>query len=52
VDPPKGEEKEPSSADKAVKWFTDKILPYFVTGFFIILLQAAWELVKIKLKAP
>ena len=46
------EAEKPSSADKSVKWFSDKVLPYFVTGAFIILLQAIWELVKIKLSAP
>jgi hypothetical protein len=51
VDPPK-EEKELSSTDKATRWFTDRILPYFVTGLFIIILQALWEMAKVKLNAP
>src|SRR5512134_2640629 len=36
----KPEEKKLSPADNALKWFTDKILPSFVTGLFIIMLQA------------
>ena len=45
-------EKELSSADKFARWFSDRILPYFATGILIILLQAVWELAKIKLNTP
>ena len=47
----KVEEKKPGQ-DSAVKWLTNNVLPYFVTGLFIIILQALWELAKIKLNAP
>ena len=48
----KPEEKKFSPADNTVKWFTERILPYFVTGLFIIILQALWEMAKVKLNAP
>jgi hypothetical protein len=49
---PKEEAKQPSGADKAVKWFRDKILPYFVTGLLIVVLQAMWEMIKARANAP
>ena len=48
----KPEEKKLSPADNTVKWFTERILPYFVTGLFIIILQALWEMAKVKLNTP
>jgi hypothetical protein len=52
VEQPTEEMKEPSGADKAVKWFSDKILPYFVTGILIVVLQAIWELMKARVTTP
>jgi hypothetical protein len=46
------EEKKPSPANYTWKWFADRILPYFVTGLLVVVLQAIWELLKIKLKTP
>jgi hypothetical protein len=48
TEPPKEEPKQLSSADRAVKWLSDKILPYFVTGVLIVVLQAVWELIKVR----
>ena len=47
----KREEKK-SAPDTAWQWFTDKILPYFVTGVVVIVLQALWELAKIRFATP
>jgi hypothetical protein len=52
VKPEEKKEEKKSPADKAVAWLLDRVLPYFVTGLFIILLQALWELVKVKLATP
>jgi hypothetical protein len=52
VEQPTEEVKKPSGADKAAKWFSDKILPYFVTGLLIVVLQAVWELIKLKVATP
>ena len=41
-----------SGADKFVKWFSDKILPYFVIGLFVVVLQAVWEMIKIRVATP
>jgi hypothetical protein len=48
----KPQEHELSGADKAVKWFSDRILPYFVTGILILVLQAVWELIKVRAITP
>jgi hypothetical protein len=48
----KKEEKKLSPADKAVAWLSDRVLPYFITGLFIIILQALWELAKVRLATP
>ena len=48
----KKEEKKLSPADKMVQWLSDRVLPYFITGLFIIILQALWELARVKLAAP
>jgi hypothetical protein len=52
IEQPSEETKEPSGADRAVKWFSDRILPYFVTGILIVVLQAVWELIKLRLVTP
>jgi hypothetical protein len=52
IEQPTEEVKQPSGADRAVKWFSDKILPYFVTGLLIIVLQAVWETIKVRAHTP
>jgi hypothetical protein len=45
-------EEAKSTADKSWKWLADRVLPYFITGLFVIILQALWELAKVKLNTP
>jgi hypothetical protein len=52
IEPSEEEGKKLSSADKFVEWFNDRILPYFVTGLLIVVLQAVWDLIKIKIATP